>query len=313
MNRLDEDVRATLSKTVLDKLQVVFGDMAEEEKAKQQVMRVTLEKMMEDIKDLEASKEIEKEDWERERENLVESADAARHAEWIKRRDDVSRMQFRLNMAMEEREKQREKCLAVEREHKHILARLEVTAEETTMAEESEQAAKDVATWERLSRERENGTLSMALAAAAAKQKLLTELKANAQKLMGAQNMAIEQANSSEENILDNWRKLQDSKLCPNDYLQLEMEGILLEKQTLLDKIAMKFGKKRECLLADLARKQEQMMAAELKKRRKLEEKMRKKLEKLEKAELKQQEAKKLAKKAAEDAAENKQPRFCFW
>ncbi|KAL2101968.1 hypothetical protein ACEWY4_003729 [Coilia grayii] len=328
MNRLDEGVRATLSKTILDKLQLVFTDMAEEEKTKQQVMRVTLEKLMEDTKELEASMEIEKENWERERENLVESADAARHEEWIKKRDDVSRMQFRLNMAMEDREKEREKRLAVEREHKHILSRLAVTAEDKTMAEESEQATKDAATWERLSRERENGTLSMVLAAAAAKQRLLKELKAKTQKWMGAQNMATEEVNRSQEKLLDNWRKLQDGKPCPNDDLQvhehtMEMKGILLQNQTLLGKIAMKFGKRRESLMAEFVKKEEELMAAELKKRRKLEEKMRKELEKIQKAELKEQkrreakmkkEDEKLAKKkAAEDGTENRQPRFCFW
>ena len=75
--------------------------------------------------------------------------------------------------------------------------------------------------------------------------------------------------------------------------------------------------------MAEFGKKEEEIMAAELKERRKLEEKMRKELEKIEKAELKEQkkkeakikkEAEKVAKKkAAESASHKRQSGFRFW
>ena len=225
MNRLDESVRAALSKTVLDKLQKVFADMAEEEKALQQAMRVTLDKLMEEIQKMEASMERQKENWERERENLVQSADAARQEEWLKKRDDISRMQFRLNVAMKDREKERENHVAVEQEHKHILSLLKVTLKQKMKAREEDRAMKDAATQDLLSRERENDALPVVLAAAATKQMLLKELK--------DKNMATVEANSSQQKLLDNWRKLQDSKPCPSDQLQVPVHTAVLEKLNL--------------------------------------------------------------------------------
>ena len=184
MNRLDEGIRATLSKNVLDTLQAVFAEMAEEEGAKQQAMRVTLEKLMESIKEMESSMVRQKDSWEKERKNLVESADAARHDEWMKKQDDVTRLQFRLNLAMKDSEKESAKRLAVEQQNQDIASLLDVTVKQKMMAKESERGIKNAATWERLSRERENAAMSKALAAAAAKQRLLKELKANAQKCM---------------------------------------------------------------------------------------------------------------------------------
>ncbi|KAG5264509.1 hypothetical protein AALO_G00255030 [Alosa alosa] len=102
-----------------------------------------------------------------------------------------------------------------------------------------------------------------------------------------------------------------------------DLEHIIAKNQMLKGKIDLKFEKKMQQHMAEVLKKQQKIRAAELKKKRKLEEKTRKELEKVHKAELKEKqkkeakeknEAKKLEKKRAkEERARTSQPRFCCW
>lgn len=187
MDRLSEDLRAALSKTIAYELELVLAEMAEEAQYKEQAMRVTLEKLLQDITELEDSGETEKQEWQRERDEMVATVEAARHKEQELNQDALSLMKHEVKRMTVEREKEREKSLALEKEHRRVLFLLEQKEEEDydkMMVKETEWILKDSENWARLTAEREHCTLSMALTTAAIKQRLLKDLKRQAQKWM---------------------------------------------------------------------------------------------------------------------------------
>ena len=187
MNRLPEGLKAGLSGIALEELQTVFADLAEEAQVKQQAMEMTMEKLMEDIQALEASRQTNKQEWQREREKLIAAAEAARQAEREKIDSNLSQMASQLKNIVEKKDKEREIYFALEKEKRKMLFLLEQKEEEDykkMMTIDKELAMKDAANWGRLAREKENGTLCMVLRTAALKQRLLIELREHADKWM---------------------------------------------------------------------------------------------------------------------------------
>ncbi|KAL2093788.1 hypothetical protein ACEWY4_011100 [Coilia grayii] len=336
MNRLPEGLTAALCRTVLENLQMVFADLAEEAQVKQQAMKMTMEKLMEDIRALEASKETQKEERQREREKLVAAAEAVRLAEREEIQNNLSKMASQLKSITEEKEKQREKCFAIEKEKTWTLFLLEKKKEEDyEKMMTRERIIKDAANWERITRERENGTLPMVLTTAALKQRLLMELKEHAEKWMVAPGRSTKEPSAERTPVVlttwmvrEEWRKLQANKPCLNDDLQTfctkeDITKLIFENQKLEAEIAAEYDKKRKCVMAAFLKKEEKIRAAELKQKHKLEQQMRKQLEKTQKAELKEKkrreakekkEAEKLARKQAKDErAETRRSRLFFW
>ncbi|KAL2093130.1 hypothetical protein ACEWY4_010442 [Coilia grayii] len=337
MNRLPEGLTAALCRTVLGKLQMVFADLAEEAQVKQQAMKMTMEKLMEDIRALEASRETQKEERQREREKLVAAAEVARLAEREEIQNNLSKMASQLKSITEEKEKQREKRFAIEKEKTWTLFLQEKKKKEEDYEKMMirDRIIKDAANWERITRERENGTLSMVLTTAALKQRLLMELKEHAEKWMVAPGRSTKEPSAERTPVVltiwmvrEEWRKLQANKPCLNDDLQTfctkeDITKLIFENQKLEAEIATEYDKKRKSLMAAFLKKEEKIRAAELKQQHKLEQQMRKQLEKTQKAELKEKkrreakkkkEAEKLARKQAKDErAETRRSRLFFW
>ncbi|XP_063055968.1 glutamic acid-rich protein-like [Engraulis encrasicolus] len=342
MNRLSQEARASLSPAAREGLQLVFSARAEEQEKRMQALRLVAEKQMRDMEELQASQQARRQAWKKEKADLVQVIDDARHEEFLKMSDEFTQVQADLNAAMEklqkangereavEKEKEEEKEVEEKQEEeeeeeekeesKHILSQPEVpaAAEPDMMmtVEETGQAVTD--TQKNLSHddERDTDTSGILLAVAANRQRMLKDVKD--QKWMEGENVISEVAGIPEDQVFE--EQPQDSTPYPTDVefhqLQVDMEFLRLEKQSLFDKIAARFMKKKEGVAAEFAKKQKEILAAHVKERRKQNEKMRKQMEKTHKAELKEQkkrEAKirKEAKKAAA-AEEGRQTRCCF-
>ncbi|XP_063047287.1 GRB10-interacting GYF protein 2-like [Engraulis encrasicolus] len=269
MNRLSQDARASLGPAAEEGLKLVFSARAEETEKRLQALRLVVEKQMKDMEELQVSQQARRQAWKKEKADLHQAIDDARHQEYLKKSHEFTNCQADLNAALEELQK--------------------ATEEHEAMKKEEEESKR---------------ILSQPKAPAAAEQEL-------------GKNVTSEEASIPEEQVLE--EQLQDSTPCPTDVdlqIQMEMEFMRLEKRSVFDRIATRFMKKKEGFAAEFAKKQEEILAAHVKERRKLKEKTRKEMEKTHKAELKEQSKREAkmrteAKKAAA-AEEGRQTRFCF-
>ncbi|XP_041924662.1 vicilin-like seed storage protein At2g18540 [Alosa sapidissima] len=338
MDQLSEHLRATLSPAGAEELQLFLADMTEEAQEKENILKATLEKLLQDLTEMEHARKAQVEEWQRERERMQAAGEASKRDLQEKHRDAYSRLQSDVDRRAEELEMERKKLVALEKDHKRAVFLLEMKEEEDydkMMAKETERMIAESARWDKWTRERESCTLSMALTAAILKQRLLQELKSHADKWM-VSGESTQGASGTERAPMvfqtwmmrDQWRKLQDNRVCLNDGLQSfinrkQIEEVIVQDQTLKGEIDVEFDKKMERHMTEALKKQEKLRAAAMKKKVKLEEKTRKVLEKVQKAELKEKqrkeakerkEAEKLEKKRArEERAKSSQPTFCCW
>ncbi|XP_041932960.1 vicilin-like seed storage protein At2g18540 [Alosa sapidissima] len=334
MDQFSEHLRASLSPAGAKELQLFLAGMMEEAQEKETILKATLEKLLQHVTEMEHARKAQVEEWQREKERVEAAGEAAKRDLHEKHRNTYSRLQSNVDRRAEELEMERKKLVALEKEHKRVVFLLEMKEEEDydkMMAKETERMIAESSRWDRWTKERESCTLSTALTAAVLKQRLLQELKSQAEKWMVTQG-----ANGTERApmvfkswmLRDQWRKLQDNRACLNDDLQSfinrqKIEDVIVENQTLKGEIDVEFEKKMERHMIETLKKQEKLKASVLKKKVKVEEKTRKALEKVQKAELKEKqrkeakerkEAEKLEKRAREERAKTSQPSaFCCW
>ncbi|KAL2083391.1 hypothetical protein ACEWY4_021164 [Coilia grayii] len=330
MNLLSEALRSNMSETMTREVEMVLQDMAEEAEQKQQAMRHTVKKLQQYKQDLIASIHLEKQARESERERLEASVEAVRQEEWAKHMQDESFMKMKQEeeRLTDEREKLRERRYALERENRWLLFQLELKEDENyekRMSKETDRFIQEAAKWDRLTRERVDVALSTTLSAAATKQKLLVELKNQASKWMvrNANNQEVSSTQGAPRvlrgwMLREEWGKLQNTEACLNDHVQSftcrkEIEQTILLNKRLLANINKKYEKQMKQLMVEKTKKEEEIRAAALKEREKLEQKLKKEMEKQLKAEMKEQmkqeaeerkQAEKLEKKAKKEKRE---------
>ncbi|XP_062386294.1 caldesmon-like [Sardina pilchardus] len=305
MDQFIEHLRATLSPAQAEELQLFLAVVTEEAQEKENILKATLEKLLQAVTDMEHSRNVQVEEWHREKERMKAAGEAAKRNLQEMHRDTYARLQSDVDARFEELEVEREKLVALEKEHKRAVFLLEVKEEEDydkMMAKETERMIEESKRWDRWTKEAESGTLSMALTAAVLKQRLLQELKGQAGKWMVSGASGTKRAPMVFQSWMmrDQWRKVQDNRPCLNDDLQSfinhqKIEEVIVENLTLKGEIDQEFDKKMERHMMETLKKQEKCKAAALKKKVKLEEKTRKALQKVQKAELKEklrQEAK---------------------
>ena len=176
-----------MSETLARELEMIFADMVEETQQKEQAMRMTMEKMLQDMMELEATTESEREERQKETQRLEASAEIVRKEEQEKCRDSLSIINREVERVKDEREKERVNRYALEKKHRTLLFRRELKEDDDQdkrIAKETEQFIIDSANLNRWTEERENVTLTAALAAASIKQKMLKEFKHQAGKWM---------------------------------------------------------------------------------------------------------------------------------
>lgn len=187
MDSLSEGLREALTPAMAEELQFLLADMAEDAQEKERVLNMTLERLLHDIKEMERSRmeEVERRRGERNR-LTVASADAKREVQ-EHNREALTRLKSEVQRKTEEYEMERERRYALERELKRISALLELKEEEDyhkLMVKETDLMIEESKHWARRTKESEDCTLSIALAAAAKKQRLLRDLEHQAEKWM---------------------------------------------------------------------------------------------------------------------------------
>lgn len=187
MDGLSESLREALSPAMAEELQILLEEMAEEAEEKERILNLTLERLLGDIKTLEQIRKMEEEGRQWERASLKAALEAARREPLEQSRKALTYLRDLAQMRTEEFEKEREKRYALEWELKRVNFLLELKEDkdyDALMAKETERMIADSERWARQTKEKELSTLAVALAAAAMKQRLLKELKSQAEKWM---------------------------------------------------------------------------------------------------------------------------------
>ncbi|XP_041966918.1 caldesmon-like [Alosa sapidissima] len=323
MDRLSEGLRAALSTAAAGKLQRYLDETAEEAQQRERAMRLTIEKVLQDLTEAEKSSQAASEERQRERAKKKAAIEASIRDKEEEISLELNLMTHRVRTLTENIEMERQKLVSLEEDYQRTVALLEkeyVYDYDKMMINEPERIKAESDNWVRWTHERVNSTLATALTAAATKQKWLKELVNQAEKRMV---VSVPQVSGGPAQEVSN-----TNKSCLNDGLQSlsfssqRAEQIIVQKQTFQGKIDTKFEKKMARLVSEATKKEEKIKAAEMKKRMQLEEKTRKELDRIHKAELKEKkrkgakekkEAEKLERKRAkEERAETRQTRCCF-
>ncbi|XP_041964939.1 uncharacterized protein LOC121723388 [Alosa sapidissima] len=277
-----------LSTITADELRRFLADEAGEAQDKECAMRSTLENLVRFLAEMEQSSKAEVEEWQREKARIEAAIQAdLRNMEENIHLDHI--LLTRLATTLTEKadmERQKLSSLPLAKEHQRIVSLLEKKCDydyDKIMLNDPERAKRESENWTRWTQERVDSTLKMALTAAAIKQKWLQQLKSQAEKWM----VSIPQVSDGPaQEVNDTHIKLSlDDCLQSLSFSSQKAEQIIVQNQMLQAKIDAKLDKKMARLVAEAIKKEEKIRAAELKKRRQMEEKTRKKLEEIQKAE----------------------------
>lgn len=187
MDCLSEGLRAALTPAMAQELQQFLADMAEEAQEKECTLNMVLMKLLQDLKELEHTRRTEVEQRQKERERMAVASAAAKRQVQEQNREALTRLKSEAERKTKEYEKEREKRYALERELKRVNALLELKEDEDydkLMAKETERMIEESKLWNRRTKESEDCTLTITLAAAFRKQKQLRDLKNQAEEWM---------------------------------------------------------------------------------------------------------------------------------
>ena len=160
MNRLGQEVTASLTASTMEHLQQVFAEMAEEAEEHQRALRMTAETLLQNITELKASMKAEREERLTERYRMLAAVESARFQQRRINNETIINLQHELRRVMEEKEEERKKCVDLNTAKKWALLLLE----------RKNKAVQKVA----------RDSESVVVSAAAMKQKMLRELKTQA-------------------------------------------------------------------------------------------------------------------------------------
>ena len=185
MDHLSESVRSEMSQTIRVQLEAVFNDMAAENEQNERAKKATMQSLLQDIVEMEAVLNAEREEWGKKKETLLKGIEVARREEQLKCQLEKDLNFYCINSEKEELEQEKEKCKKLEFENNTLQELLEKQDDDhdDAVAERlKEQMNKDLENFERMTTERVDLVLSGALVVAPLKHKLLTELKVQAEK-----------------------------------------------------------------------------------------------------------------------------------
>lgn len=192
MDRLRASTEAQLTEPTEQEIRWVLmeeGLLEEESHERERVLKMSMATLVHDMEELEAGKRLEEQRWQEEKEKLKAEMEAALKVEQKKFQAAVEEMAARLKQENMERLKEREK---MEAEHTSLMAKIKMEGEEREMSSQKtiEALMKDVENHKIAeicrAKEAENRALSVALTTAIGKQRLMAELKTQAERWMFA-------------------------------------------------------------------------------------------------------------------------------
>ncbi|KAL2079344.1 hypothetical protein ACEWY4_025088 [Coilia grayii] len=189
MDRLSASTQAQLTEPVKQEVRWVLADLEEESRERERALKMSLETLAHGMEELEAGRRLEEQRWQVEKDKLKAEMEAALKVEQKKCQAAIEEMAARLKQENMERLKEREK---MEAEHTSLMAKIKMEGEEreTSSKKTIEALMKDIESHKTAERRRakevENRALSVALTTAIAKQRLMAELKTQAERWMFA-------------------------------------------------------------------------------------------------------------------------------